>query len=83
MEGSPLLVMEDTAATGELDALTIRYGGDVAAARSRSSANLSRMQGRAAQVGSYFTAGSTLLSGASSALSTKNTSDIFRRLKAN
>jgi hypothetical protein len=66
MEGSPLLVMEDTAAQGELDALTIRYGGDIAAAKGRSSANLSRMQGGAAKTASYFQAGSTLLSGASS-----------------
>lgn len=71
MEGSPLLVMEDTAGQGELDALAIRYGGDVAAARERSAANLSRMQGKAAQTAGYFQAGSTLLSGASSAYSNK------------
>jgi len=66
-EGSPLLVMEDTAAQGELDAMAIRYGGDIASARDRSAANLSRMQGAAAVTASYFQAGSTLLSGASSA----------------
>lgn len=74
MEGSPLLVMEDTAGQGELDALAIRYGGDIAAARDRSAANLSRMQGGAAQTASYFQAGSTLLSGASNAYDLK-----FRR----
>lgn len=67
MEGSPLLVMEDTAIQGELDALTIRYGGDVAAAQARSQANIQRMQGSAARTASYITAGSTLLSGASQA----------------
>ena len=67
MEGSPLLVMEDTALQGELDALTIRYGGDVAAANARSQANLQRMQGRAAQTSGYISAGTTLLSGASQA----------------
>lgn len=67
MAGSPLLVMEDTAAQGELDALAIRYGGDVNAARNRSAANLSRMQGSTAMTASYFQAGSTLLSGAASA----------------
>jgi len=61
------LVMEDTAAQGELDALAIRYGGDVNAARNRSAANLSRMQGSTAMTASYFQAGSTLLSGAASA----------------
>ena len=70
MEGSPLLVMEDTEKQGELDALAIRYGGDVASARSRSEANLARMTGRnnayAAKAG-YIQAGSTLLSGAASA----------------
>lgn len=70
MEGSPLLVMEDTEKQGELDALAIRYGGDVASARSRSEANLARMTGRNnayAAKGGYIQAGSTLLSGAASA----------------
>lgn len=66
MSGSPLLVMEDTAAQGELDALAIRYGGSVSSAQQRSAANLSRMQAGAIQTASYFQAGSTLLSGASS-----------------
>jgi len=64
MSGSPLLVMEDTAAQGELDALAIRYGGDVSAAQSRSAANLSRMQASSYQTSSYFQAGSSLLTGA-------------------
>ena len=70
MEGSPLLVMEDTQKQGELYALAIRYGGDVASARSRSEANLARMTGRNnayAAKGGYIQAGSTLLSGAASA----------------
>ena len=70
MEGSPLLVMEDTEKQGELDALAIRYGGDVASARARSEANVAKMTGRnnayAAKAG-YMQAGSTLLSGAASA----------------
>jgi len=68
MEGSPLLTMEDTAGQGEMDALAIRYGGDVAAAQQRSAANLSRMQASAVQTASYFQAGSTLLSGASTVI---------------
>lgn len=74
MTGSPLLVMEDTAQQGELDALAIRYGGDVEASRQRSAANLYRMQGSSAKTSSYYQAGSTLLSGASSTLSNYNTS---------
>jgi hypothetical protein len=65
MSGSPLLVMEDTAAQGELDALAIRYGGSVTAGQQRSAANLSRMEGSSAQTSSYFKAGSSLLTGAS------------------
>lgn len=62
--GSPMLVMEDTKAQGELDALAIRHGGDVAAAQARSEANLYRMQGQSAMTAGYFSAGSSLLSGA-------------------
>ena len=74
MEGTPLLTLEDTAGQGELDALAIRYGGDIAAARQRSGASLSRMEGKNAQTAGYFTAGSSLLSGAASAggYATKN-----------
>lgn len=66
IEGSPLLVMEDTAKQGELDALAIRYGGDVAAARARSEASLLRMQGENVREASYYQAGSTLLGGGTS-----------------
>ena len=70
MEGSPLLVQLDTAEQGELDALAIRYGGDVAAAKERSTANLYRMQGSQATTIGAINAGTTLLSGASSAYKT-------------
>lgn len=73
-EGTPLDVLEETAALGELDALTVRWGGDLKA-RSfeqqatgyESSAVLERMQGRAAQRNAMFSAAGTLLSGFSSA----------------
>ena len=68
MAGSPLMVQEDTLSQGEMDALAIRKGGSVAAAEQRSMANLYRMQGKAAKTGSYYQAGSTLLSGAGSAI---------------
>jgi len=64
MAGTPLLVMESTAEQGELDALTIRYGGDVAAAKERSAANLYKMQGRNAMTSGAINAGTTLLAGA-------------------
>lgn len=64
--GTPLLVQLDTAERGELDALAIRYGGDVEAALTRSQANLVKMGGRNRRVASYYGAGRTLLSGASS-----------------
>ena len=66
MTGTPLLALEETAAQGEMDALAIRYGGDVAAARQRSEAALLKMQGKVASTSSYFQAGSTLLQGAGS-----------------
>lgn len=71
MTGTPLLALEESAAQGEMDALAIRYGGDVAAARQRSEAGLLKIQGKAAQTSSYFQAGSTLLQGAGSMYTTK------------
>lgn len=62
--GTPLLVLEDTAEQGELDALVIKYGGDIAAAGKRSGAYLQRMQGRTAETLGYMKAGSTLLGAA-------------------
>lgn len=61
--GSPLLVREDSAMQGEMDAMAIRYGGDVEAANARSAANLYRMQGRTAQTAGFIQAGGSLLSG--------------------
>jgi hypothetical protein len=65
MEGSALLAIEETARQGSLDALAIRYGGDVEAARMRSEAYLSRMQGRSAMTSGMIGAGTSLLGGAS------------------
>ena len=63
MAGSPLLVMEDTAAKGELDALAIRYSGEIAARQARSQAEQFRQQGDSAMLGGFFKAGSSLLGG--------------------
>lgn len=62
MEGSPLMVLEDTAAEAELEALHIREGGEANAAALIK-------QGKAAQTAGYMDAGSTLLSGVASAFS--------------
>jgi hypothetical protein len=56
--------MEETVKEGEMDAMAIRYGGEVEAARARSAAALARMQGKSEAMGSYAQAGSSLLSGA-------------------
>ncbi len=65
MEGTPLMVQADTMEQGELDAMAIRRGGDVAAAEQRSMAKLYKMQGKAAQKQGYYSAGSSLLSAGS------------------
>lgn len=65
LEGSPLLLMAETAAESEMDALMIERGGKLQAQRYRSEATLSKMKGAAAQRAGYYGAGSTLLTGAS------------------
>lgn len=62
--GSPLLVMSDSIKQGAMDALAIRYGGDVAAAKHKSAANLYRMEGQNAKSAGIIKAGTSLLSGA-------------------
>ena len=61
MEGSPLMVLEDTAAEAELEALHIREGGE---------ANASALikKGKNAQSAAYMDAGGTLLGGVAKAL---------------
>jgi hypothetical protein len=70
--GGELLDMGDvfdmTAEEAELDALAIRYGGQMGAAAARQRATLARMEGAAAKQKSYSEAGSTLLTGAKSGL---------------
>ena len=69
MEGSPLELMSETAAEGELDALMIERTGSVGAQRYQEEATLSRMKGSSARKASYWGAGTTLLTGAGSAAS--------------
>jgi cell wall-associated NlpC family hydrolase len=65
LEGSPLLVMEDTAAQSELDSLLIRYNGEMGANRAQSQAGLDRMRASSASTGGYLSAGASLLNGVS------------------
>ena len=58
IEGSPLLVMAETAQLGERDALHIRRGGQLNAAALKA-------EGSAAAIGGYLDAGAKLLSGGS------------------
>ena len=64
LEGTPLLVQEETAAEAELDALTVRFGGQLGTARELARARAERFGGRAALSAGLFRAGSTLLTGA-------------------
>ena len=61
LEGSPLLVISETAADAELERAAIEFTGKVGAARLRSGADLARIQGRSAQTGALFGAGTSLL----------------------
>lgn len=63
-EGSPLDVLENSATEAELDALTIRYNGELGAMGYKDDARLATMRGRAAGTEGAFRAGSALLSGA-------------------
>lgn len=64
-EGSALDVLEQSAATAELDALTIRHGGETTARAYEASARLDRFNAKNAKVKGYMTAASKFLAGAS------------------
>ena len=64
LEGTPLLVLEQTAEAQELDAQAILYGGEVSATGYEAQAGLSEIEGAAAQQAGVFGAGATLLTGA-------------------
>lgn len=65
--GSPLLVMEETAAEAELDALAIRRGGEIAAGRAISQAALDRMRGKQFRRAGRIGAVTSLLGGGATA----------------
>lgn len=63
LEGTPLDVLEDSAAEAELDALTIEHQGALEAAGFSSSAALSRTRARSAKQAGFVKAGTALLTG--------------------
>lgn len=65
LEGTALDVLSESAATAELDALTIRYGGEMESQAFSEQAVQDRRAGEAAKTGSYMSgAGSLLMGGA-------------------
>jgi hypothetical protein len=63
MSGSVQDVELESLSEAEQDYHAIRFGGETRASASEGQASLDRAGGKAAQTGSYFKAGSTLLSG--------------------
>ena len=63
--GSPLDAMVATAKAGELDAMAIRYSGEVEAAKHKNAAEMYKMQGRNARTAGILGAGTSLLQGGS------------------
>lgn len=64
LTGTPLEVMTDLATQGELTKRLDIYKGNLTATADQQQAALDSAQGASAQIGSYFGAGSTLLTGA-------------------
>lgn len=60
-EGTPLDVLENSAAEAELDALNIRYKGQLASMGYGEEANLQRSRGKSAMTAGVFKAGTALL----------------------
>jgi hypothetical protein len=69
-EGTPLEVLGAQAGEMEMDALAIRYNGEIKANQSISQANIYRMQGGQAERAGFSNAGSSLLTGLGSVSTT-------------
>src|SRR5258705_515288 len=67
-EGAPLFVMLDSAKEAELDAIRLRYGGSLQTGGFLDQAKLFEYQGGQAARAGEITAGTTLLTGAASAV---------------
>lgn len=68
IEGSALDILADSAAEAELEALVLRYGGEVKAKQSEGEAALNRARGKNAVFAGYVGAGTALLAGGGKAL---------------
>ena len=68
LEGSPLDILEQSAAQEELDALTIRYKGELRGMGAESEAALNRAQAPSLLTQGYMKAGSAVLLGGAQAL---------------
>lgn len=62
MEGSPMDVLAESVANAEMDALNIRYGGQVKAANFRNEATMNRYAASQSRSAGYYGAASSLLS---------------------
>ena len=71
MEGTPSAVLEDTAREINLDIAAIRHKGRTAANKLEAQAGFDEIKGAQAERASYWGAGSTILSGAGSAMTAK------------
>ena len=69
LEGSPLDVLGEMAATAEMDALTVRHAGRVRAAGYMNEARLDKFRAKTARTGAYFGASGALLGGGAKAAS--------------
>ncbi len=68
MEGTPLSIMEETAYQAELDAMAIKYRGDVAYQRNMQQAQAYRSAGQSTAAAYESQAGTSLLTGLSTGL---------------
>lgn len=64
LEGSPLDILEESAAAMEMDAQNIKYAGELKARGFYQEASMARTRGKNAREASYLGAASSLLSGA-------------------
>lgn len=63
MEGTPLDIMEQSAAEAKLDELNIKYNADLESLGYQSEARLNKMRASSARTGGFLSAGASLLSG--------------------
>lgn len=65
VEGSAYDIARQSAINAELDALNIRYEGQLRSNKLRNEAKITRFEGKQAKIGGYLGAGASILSGVS------------------